>query len=67
MKNEIMKAMLEDPRYKALKKNLKARSKGELIQLLFEVHTYLDYYKNEYLKLKDVKDEKSTESVTTNS
>jgi len=67
------KDVTQDPRFIQLKRNLKMRSKGELIFLLFETHHYLETYKNAYMKLieeikksseKEQKDESNvTESI----
>lgn len=55
------KEILQDPRFIQLKRNLKARSKGELIFLLFETHHYLEVYKNAYMKLIESLKKKSSE------
>jgi len=62
------KYAMQDPRFIQIKRNLKMRSKNELIFLLFQTHTYLEQYKNGYLelteKIKELTKEQSNESST---
>lgn len=50
----------QDPQYKAMKRNLKHLSKGELIKILFDTYGYMAYYKNSYLSIMDKLKEESS-------
>lgn len=56
-----------DSRFLQMKRNLKSRSKGELIYLLFEVHSYLEKYKSAYLDLVEQLKKKASEGETNES
>jgi hypothetical protein len=53
--------ILQDTRYRQMKRNLKQLSKGDLIKILFDTHSYLELYKNKYLEIIEKLKERSSE------
>lgn len=56
----------QDERYKQMKRNLKHLSKGDLIKILFDTYSYLEYYKNSYLSIMDKLKEESSKQEGAN-